>query len=140
MEHLKNQDRLIQHILSAPFIYVVFFWFVFLDLLLEVYHQICFPLYWIELVNRKNYFQYDRFKLKYLNPLQKINCLYCSYWNWLLAYASEIAWRTEKYWCWIRHSWKTNFIEPKHHNDFLPYWDEKAFYNEYIEENKVKIN
>lgn len=138
MEYLKyyNKDTitLIKHIISAPFIYAVFIWFVILDVFVELYHRICFPLYWLELVDRKKYIKFDRHKLPYLKPLQKFNCMYCSYWNWLIHYVSEIAWRTEKYWCWITSQKDPNFIPPRHHKDFLPYWDEKAFFEEYSRE------
>jgi len=40
---------------------------------------------------------------------------------------SEIAARTEKYWCGIKHQPARGFHEPKHHKDFLKYGDEKAF-------------
>jgi hypothetical protein len=35
--------------------------------------------------------------------VQKLNCLYCSYANGVLAYAIEFASRTEQYWCPIQH-------------------------------------
>ena len=134
MEYLrynKLNQRFLKHLISAPFIYAVFFAFIFLDILLEIYHRTCFPLYWLDLVDRKKYIKFDRHKLPYLDFLQKFNCFYCSYWNWLLAYASEIAGQTEKYWCWIQHQKTADYIEQKHHKDFVPYWDEKAFYEKY---------
>jgi hypothetical protein len=91
------------------------------------------------IVDRKKYIKFDRHKLTYLKLLQKFNCLYCSYWNWLVHYVSEIAWRTEKYWCWITHEKSKDFIDPKHHKDFLPYWDEKAFFQEYAREEECKL-
>jgi hypothetical protein len=47
---------------------------------------------------------FDRYHLAYLNLLEKLNCAYCSYANGLLAYAGEIAARTEQYWCPIKHA------------------------------------
>lgn len=140
MEYIKSYKKnFLKHLISAPFIYVVFFWFVVLDIFVEIYHRVCFPLYWLELVERKKYIKFDRHRLSYLSPLQKFNCLYCSYWNWLINYVSEIAWRTEKYWCWIQHAKDPNFIAPKHHENFLAYWDERAYITEYFwEEERVK--
>lgn len=136
MEHLKYPERFIRHTLSAPFIYSVFFWFVVLDIFIEIYHRICFPLYWLELIDRNKYIKFDRHKLPYLNPIEKLNCTYCSYGNWLVNYIKEIVAQTEKYWCWIQSEKNPNFISPEHHKDFLPYWDEKAFFEEYSKKDK----
>jgi hypothetical protein len=46
----------------------------------------------------------DRHYLKYLNVLERLNCDYCSYFNGLSSYATEIAARTEQYWCPIKHA------------------------------------
>ena len=51
-----------------------------------------------------DYLIFDRYQLAYLNILEKINCAYCSYANGLLAYAREIAGRTEIYFCPIKHA------------------------------------
>lgn len=96
----------VMEILSAPFIYAMIFPSIILDIFITIYQHICFRLYWIPRVKRSDYIDYDRKKLDYLNALQKVNCLYCSYVNWLYAYAVEIAWRTERYWCPIKHAKK----------------------------------
>ena len=131
MEHLKHPERFLRHTLSIPFIYSVFFGFVILDILVEIYHRICFPLYGLELVDRNKYIKFDRHKLPYLSPVQKFNCAYCSYWNWVINYIREIVAQTEMYWCGIQSQKDPNFIAPEHHKDFLPYGDEKAFIKEY---------
>lgn len=132
MEFLKHHEtKYLNHVISAPFIYAVFIWFIILDIFVEIYHRICFPLYWIPLIDRKKYIRFDRHKLPYLSLLQKFNCFYCSYWNWLINYVREIAWVTEKYWCGIRHMEYDDFIHPEHHKDFIPYWDEETFYKKY---------
>jgi hypothetical protein len=46
----------------------------------------------------------DRQHLAYLNPLEKLNCVYCGYANGVIALAREIGSRTEEYWCPIKHS------------------------------------
>ncbi|MDD5770380.1 MAG: hypothetical protein PHE25_05415 [Candidatus Gracilibacteria bacterium] len=136
MEHLKYPERFIRHTLSAPFIYSVFFGFVVLDIFIEIYHRICFPLYGLELIDRNKYIKFDRHKLPYLNPIEKLNCTYCSYGNGLVNYIKEIVAQTEKYWCGIQSEKNPNFISPEHHKDFLPYGDEKAFFEEYSKKDK----
>ena len=94
----------IRHLLSAPFIYGMIIPALILDVLLFIYQQVCFRLYWISFVKRKDYIIYDRRYLDYLNIIQKVNCIYCSRINGLFSYAVEIAGRTEKYWCPIKAS------------------------------------
>jgi hypothetical protein len=48
----------------------------------------------------------DRHRLGYLNPVQKLNCVFCGYGNGVIAYAREITARTEQYWCPIKHALK----------------------------------
>jgi hypothetical protein len=73
-----------------------------LDIFLFVYQQTAMRLYKIPLAKRSEYIVFDRKHLKYLNLMQKINCLYCSYVNGLFSYAVEVAGRTERYWCPIK--------------------------------------
>jgi len=75
-----------------------------LDLTISVYQHISFRVYKVPRVNRAEYFVIDRHRLPYLNTVQKINCLYCSYGNGLMAYAREILARTEQFWCPIKHA------------------------------------
>ena len=91
-------------ILSAPVIYVMVIPALLLDFSLAVYQLICFPVYGIPRVNRKDHIILDRHYLKYLNVIERLNCDYCSYFNGLVSYASEIAARTEQYWCPIKHA------------------------------------
>ena len=64
--------------------------FVLLDLFVTVYQTVCFPVYGVPKARRSDYVAIDRKKLCYLNALEGINCLYCSYGNGVLAYAVEI--------------------------------------------------
>lgn len=98
----------IRHILSLPFIYMMIFPAVILDICITIYQGVAFPLYQIPKVTRKDYIVYDRKFLDYLNVVEKIHCLYCSYVNGLFAYAVEIAARTERYWCPIKAASKMN--------------------------------
>jgi hypothetical protein len=130
MKYIKHRNlkQLIRHMLSAPFIYGIVFPIVFLDLCLEVYHRVCFKLYDIQYIDRSKHIRIDRHKLKYLNPLQKINCAYCGYANGLFNYATEIAGETEKYWCGIQHQKDKNFNSPTHHTDFIEYNNSEEFH------------
>ncbi len=115
-----------RNLISAPFIYGMFFPAIFLDVSLEIYHHICFRLYKIPLVKRSDYIVFDRVHLAYLNSFEKINCVYCSYFNGLIAYASEIAGRTERYWCPIKHAKRLK----QHHSqysEFVEYLDGESY-------------
>ena len=117
--HLYVIPKKYKHLLSGPFIYGMVFPALFLDLCLFIYQQTAMRLYGIPLVKRGEYIIYDRKHLSYLNGIQKINCLYCSYVNGLFSYAVEVAWRTEKYWCPIKaarskkwgHDWEEFFAD-----------------------------
>lgn len=122
-----------RHAISTPFILFMAVPLVILDFFLEIYHNICFPLYGLPTVIRGEYIKIDRHKLSYLQGLDKAWCAYCGYANGLLAYAVEIAARTEKYWCGIKHKPDPNFHEPKHQQDFVPYGDQAALMAEYGE-------
>lgn len=113
-----NIKRLRNNI-TAPIIYSLIIPLVVVDLWIEIYHRICFPLYGITCVKRKNYIKIDRYKLSKLSLIEKINCSYCGYANGLIAYVQEIAGRTEKYWCAIKHEQDPDFIPPKHHQGFF---------------------
>ena len=91
-------------ILSSPIIYSLIVPAIILDLFCGFYQFVCFPIYRIPKVDRSLYIRIDRHKLGYLNAVEKLNCTFCAYFNGTLAYASEIASRTEQYWCPIRHA------------------------------------
>ncbi len=91
-------------VLTAPVIYSGWIVFLLLDLFVSLYQWICFPVYGIPRVRRGDYLVLDRGDLPYLNAIEKFNCFYCSYGNGTIAYAREIASRTEQYWCPIKHS------------------------------------
>ena len=116
----------VREILSIPFIYSMIIPAIILDLFLFIYQQIAIRLYKIPITKRSDYIVFDRRELVYLNILQKINCMYCSYFNWLMQYAVEVAGRTEKYWCPIKHvrkkAWEHNWEEY-----FADYWDVELF-------------
>ncbi|MGO9360504.1 MAG: hypothetical protein ACLP1D_22995 [Xanthobacteraceae bacterium] len=116
----------ILHIVTSPVIYSLIVPLALLDLFVTVYQWICFPVYGIERVKRADYLIFDRFQLDYLNLLQKINCAYCSYGNGVLAYAREIAGRTEKYFCPIKHARRV-IAAHQGYNQFEEFGDAEAF-------------
>ncbi len=92
-----------KYLISTPFIYGMIFPAILFHISIEIYQQVCFRLYGIPLVKRKEYFLYDRVLLKMLKPSERINCYYCSYVNNLIRYSAEIGGRTERYWCPIKY-------------------------------------
>ena len=115
--------------LGTPLIYSLFFPMFFFDICLEIYHRICFPIFAIPKVKRREYFIFDRHKLPYLNAIEKLNCLYCSYFNNLMAYAREIGGRTERHWCPIKHARK-RMHEHYHYQKFFEYNEAEPFNSE----------
>jgi hypothetical protein len=116
-------------ILTAPFIYAVIIPFVLLDLFVTVYQTVCFPVYGIPKARRRDYIAIDRNKLRYLNAIEGFNCMYCSYGNGVLAYAVEVAGRTEQHWCPIRHARRVQNTHDRY-SHFLPYGDSRAYREE----------
>jgi len=113
-------------ILTAPFIYACIIPFLLLDLFVSVYQAVCFPVYGIPKARRRDYMAIDRNKLRYLNALEGLNCMYCSYANGLLAYVVEIAGRTEQHWCPIKHARRVQRVHDRY-SHFLPYGDASAY-------------
>jgi len=114
------------NVLTAPVIYGMIVPLVFLDASVTLYQHVCFRAYGVPRVRRRNYWVVDRHRLGYLNPLEKLNCAYCSYANGLIAYAREILARTEQYWCPIRHA---RAIRDAHarYPQFLDYGDARGY-------------
>jgi len=122
-----NLKLIFCHVLTMPVIYGLIVPLLFFDVMLEIYHRVGFRLYNLKCIKRGHYIRVDRHKLKYLNLLEKFNCMYCGYANGLLSYGMAIASLTESYWCGIMHQRGKEFNVPDHHKDFLPYGDEEAF-------------
>ncbi|SDP84146.1 hypothetical protein [Desulforhopalus singaporensis] len=114
--------------LTAPIIYSVLIPLLLFDLFLTLYQVLCFPVYQIRKVNRKDYLIIDRQHLAYLNLVEKVNCMYCGYANGLLSYALEIGSRTEKYWCPIKHAKKVRDPHSRY-RAFLEYGDGEGYKN-----------
>lgn len=113
-------------LLSAPFIYACLFPLLLLDLFVTLYQAVCFPIYGIPKARRADYVVFDRARLRYLNAAERINCLYCSYANGLMAYCVEIAARTEQHWCPIKHASAVQAAHSRYER-FLPYGDAASY-------------
>ena len=113
-------------VLTAPFIYIVVLPIAALDAFASLYQSICFRVYGLARVRRRDYVVFDRHKLPYLNVIQKLNCLYCAYANGVLAYVAEIASRTEQYWCPIKHAKPAKGVHP-YHAGFADFGDAEAY-------------
>lgn len=114
------------YMLTAPLIYGLIIPLILLDLSVTIYQQICFRVYGIDRVKRSDHVVIDRHHLAYLNGLEKLNCVYCGYGNGVIAYAREIAGRTERFWCPIKHATRAADPHP-HFEKFLEYGDAEAY-------------
>jgi hypothetical protein len=113
-------------ILSAPAIYALIIPLVLLDLFVALYQAVCFPVYGIPHVRRRDYIAFDREQLAYLNVIEKINCAYCAYANGVLAQVREVASRTEEYWCPIKHARRVLGVHARY-GSFVDYGDGDAY-------------
>ena len=113
-------------VLSAPVIYSLVIPIALVDLWVMAYQAICFPIYKIPKVRRRDYLVFDRHHLAYLNVIEKINCAYCSYANGVIAFVREVAARTEVYWCPIKHARRVLGPHP-HYQGFADFGDVEAF-------------
>jgi len=124
--HTYILDASLLNILTVPFIWFCIFPALFMDLVVSVYQFVCFKVYGIPTVKRNDYIVVDRQSLDYLNPIEKLNCIYCGYFNGLIAYVQEIAARTEQYWCPIKHARKIAAMHKRYHK-FLNYGDHQGY-------------
>ena len=121
--------------ITTPIIWSCLIPAVFMDLVVSIFHFICFRVYGIPRVKRRDYIVVDRQRLNYLNGIEKVNCVYCGYFNGLIAYVQEIAARTEQYWCPIRHAKKLYTIHSRYHK-FLDYGDCEDYHKKLLEIRK----
>lgn len=114
------------HVLTAPLVWLCLIPAALLDMTATLYQRVCFSLYGIPAVRRADYVVFDHQFLKYLNVVEKLNCLYCSYFNGLLAYVQEIAARTEQFWCPIKHAKRLKNIHSRY-KLFFDYGDGERY-------------
>jgi hypothetical protein len=120
-----RQARL-KHVLTAPIIWCCLVPAILMDLVVTLYQLVCFPVYGIPTVRRADHVVIDRHYLAYLNVIEKLNCLYCSYFNGVIAYVREVAGRTEQYWCPIKHAAQMKHPHSRYAR-FAEYGDADAF-------------
>ncbi|MGV7220747.1 MAG: hypothetical protein ACQ9MH_04390 [Nitrospinales bacterium] len=124
--HRYLYDAKLLNILTAPIIWACLVPAVLMDLSLTVFQSICFPVYGIPKVKRSDYIVLDRQYLSYLNPIEKLNCFYCGYFNGMASYIKEIGARTEQYWCPIKHARKLKTVHSRY-DKFSHYGDAESY-------------
>ncbi len=132
--HRAIKKKMARYLLEAPFLNIItapIIWFIlipafFLDATVTVFQFLCFPVYGIPPVKRRKYFIIDHQALSYLNLIEKVNCMYCGYFNGLIAYTREIAARTEQYWCPIKHARRVASIHSRYAK-FFEYGDAETY-------------
>lgn len=113
-------------LLTAPMIYSLIVPIALLDLCVSLYQAVCFPAYGITKVRRGDHVVIDRHHLAYLNGVEKLNCVYCGYANGVIAFAREVAARTEQYWCPIKHALRVAGVHSRYAG-FADYGDAEGF-------------
>ncbi|SDL46971.1 hypothetical protein SAMN05660337_3014 [Maridesulfovibrio ferrireducens] len=113
-------------ILTLPFIWMPIVPALILDVTVWLYQLMCFPVYGIPRVKRRDYVVLDRHTLKYLNLIEKANCFYCSYFNGLIGFVREVGARTEQYWCPIRHARPVKSVHSRYRH-FFQYGDAEGY-------------
>lgn len=126
-----------QNFATGPIIYSLIFPLAILDLCVTLYQVLCFPVYKIAKVRRSDYIIFDRQHLEYLNAFERFHCTYCAYATGLLVYTSEIAARTEQYFCPIKHAHRILGSHARYER-FLDYGDATAYHGR-LEEFRVAL-
>jgi hypothetical protein len=116
-----------QNYLTMPIIYGAIVPMALFDLCISLYQLICFPVYRVARVKRRDYIVFDHQHLAYLNIIEKVHCLYCSYAVGVVAYAQEIIARTEQYFCPIKHAQKVHNAHSRYER-FLDYGEGDDFH------------
>lgn len=137
LHHKKLRSRFLSYvldarpliILTAPIIYAMIVPIALLDGLASLYQLLCFAVYGVSAVRRRDHMVFDRGQLAYLNWLEKFNCFYCSYANGVVSYLREIAARTEQYWCPIKHARRIVGAHERY-SKFSDYGDASAYHTE----------
>lgn len=139
-EYQKNEENylILKFLLVMPITYVMIIPGVILHLSISIYHLFVFKILGIPYVDSKDFFVYDRQFLKKLNFFERINCYYCSYYNNLFSFCSEIAARTERFWCPIKyehslihkHSQYLKFLSSKDGKKFREKWEKLRRFSE----------
>ncbi|MCO4844456.1 MAG: hypothetical protein KC427_00400 [Sulfurovum sp.] len=139
-ENMKNllayfREEPLLHFLTAPIIYGMVIPAILLDVIIFIYQQVVFRIFKLKFLKRSDYIVFDRHYLGYLNPIEKFNCVYCSYVGGLLQYTSAIAARTEFYFCPIKHAKKVAY-DHEYYQDYLIYGDAEDYHKKLKELRK----
>jgi hypothetical protein len=126
LQFLKESGAL--SLLTAPIVYSLLIPLVLTDIWVNLYQHICFRIYGVVLVKRSDYLIIDRHHLAYLNWIEAMNCVFCSYANGIIAFAREIASRTEQHWCPIKHALRIKNPHERYFS-FLEYGDAEGYRN-----------
>ena len=132
--HLGHRETLLRYlsharlfeVVTAPLIYSLIVPFALMHLWVWVYQAVCFPLYRIPKVPMRDYIRIDRHHLRYLNGIEKLNCVYCGYCNGVVAWVREVAARTEAHWCPIKHASRVEGTH-EHYAGFVDYGDPDGY-------------
>ena len=116
----------ILNFITSPVIYALIVPLMVLDLSLCIFQWVCFPIYGIRRVPRSDFIVLDRHHLAYLNWVEKLNCAYCGYANGVIAFGREIASRTEKRWCPIKHARRVRGVHHRYYA-FDDYGDAQSY-------------
>jgi hypothetical protein len=115
-------DASLLNVLSSPLIWACLVPAFLLDMAVSLFQMVCFPIYGIPKVRKKDYIVHDRNYLSYLNAIERINCTYCAYFVGLIAFVQEVAARTEQYWCPVKHARKLRAMHSRYEK-FIDYGD-----------------
>ncbi len=126
-----------QNFLTAPIIYGMIIPLALFDLCVTFYQATCFPIYGIARVRRSDYIVMDHQHLAYLNIIEKLDCMYCSYTTGMIGYAREITARTEQYFCPIKHARKILSAHSRYRH-YLDYGDAENFHDK-IEQLRTEL-
>lgn len=135
-----NAERrgILNLIISSPFIYGMIVPLAILHFCAQVYQQIAFPLYGLETVDSRKYIKDVRRYLPYLSTMEKLNCVYCSYGNGVLAFAQAVAKQTEKMWCPIKNARSRMEQDLPHRKEFAEYGDPESLQEHLAQSNHVQ--
>jgi len=128
----------LSHLLTSPLVYAMIIPAFILDIALFVYQNVIFRIYGFSFVKRSDYIVFDHQYLRYLNCIEKIDCMYCSYFNGLMHYSADIAAKTEFYFCPIKHA-KKILYRHRYYKDYLAYGDGEN-YQQKLESIRKEIN
>ncbi len=113
-------------LIILPAVYGLIVPLAILDLGVYLFQIVCFSAWGMARVKRSDHIIVDRHRLAYLNGIEKLNCAYCGYANGVIAYARDVAGRSEQYWCPIKHALRVRMPHQRYRG-FVDYGDGDGF-------------